>query len=149
MARGVNLVLLFLLVFVSPPIFANKVDEEESCRRYAGGQVYPEKTTISEHAVHWSKAQSTWVLCLRPAKHVDFKFSGNKRIFPAFIVRIWELLCRKSAFKFQNVVLTLFSILKREIIVHNREMFADNCSSIIFFFFLRALRLMSLNVRSC
>ena len=59
MARGVNLVFLFLLVFVSPSVFANKVDEEESCRRYAGGQVYPEKTTISEHAVHWSKAQST------------------------------------------------------------------------------------------
>lgn len=40
-------------------IFANKIeDEEESCRRYANGQVYPEKTTISEHAVHWSKAQS-------------------------------------------------------------------------------------------
>lgn len=53
-----RVILLFLLAFISPRIFANKVDEEETCRRYDGGQVYPEKTTISEHAVHWSKAQS-------------------------------------------------------------------------------------------
>lgn len=68
MAPRVGFVLLFLLVSVSPRIFANKVDEEETCRRYDGGQVYPEKTTISEHAVHWSKAQSKFDLC---AKHVD------------------------------------------------------------------------------
>ena len=49
---------LFLVAFISVCSFANKVDEEETCRRYAGGQVYPERTTISEHAVHWSKAQS-------------------------------------------------------------------------------------------
>ena len=48
-----------ILIFMPAHIFANKIeDEEESCRRYANGQVYPEKTTISEHAVHWSKAQS-------------------------------------------------------------------------------------------
>lgn len=58
MAPRVGILLLFLVAFISPRIFANKVDEEETCRRYAGGQVYPERTTISEHAVHWSKAQS-------------------------------------------------------------------------------------------
>ncbi|XP_015752406.1 PREDICTED: peroxiredoxin-4-like [Acropora digitifera] len=54
---------LFLLL-TAAVIFANKVDEEETCRRYANGQVYPEKTTISEHAVHWSKAQIS-----KPAPH--------------------------------------------------------------------------------
>ena len=58
MAERIFTVLLFLVAFISVCSFANKVDEEESCRRYAGGQVYPERTTISEHAVHWSKAQS-------------------------------------------------------------------------------------------
>jgi len=58
MAVGLSSLLLFFLAFVPARIFANKVDEEETCRRYANGQVYPEKTTISEHAVHWSKAQS-------------------------------------------------------------------------------------------
>ena len=38
--------------------FANKVDDEESCRVYAGGQVYPQERRTSEHALHWSKAQS-------------------------------------------------------------------------------------------
>ena len=38
--------------------FANKVDDEESCRVYAGGQVYPQERKTSEHALHWSKAQS-------------------------------------------------------------------------------------------
>ncbi len=38
--------------------FGNKVDEEESCRVYAGGQVYPQERKTSEHALHWSKAQS-------------------------------------------------------------------------------------------
>ena len=57
MACGV--VFFLVLAFVPAGIFANKVeDDEETCRRYANGQVYPEKTTISEHAVHWSKAQS-------------------------------------------------------------------------------------------
>lgn len=57
MACGV--VFFVVLAFVPAGIFANKVeDDEETCRRYANGQVYPEKTTISEHAVHWSKAQS-------------------------------------------------------------------------------------------
>ena len=36
----------------------NKVDDEESCRVYAGGQVYPQERRTSEHALHWSKAQS-------------------------------------------------------------------------------------------
>lgn len=58
MAPRVGVVFLFLVAFMSVCSFANKVDEEETCRRYAGGQVYPERTTISEHAVHWSKAQS-------------------------------------------------------------------------------------------
>lgn len=62
MARRVGVVLLFLVAFISVCSLANKVDEEETCRRYAGGQVYPEKTTISEHAVHWSKAQSKFSL---------------------------------------------------------------------------------------
>ena len=54
-----GVVLFVVLAFVPAGIFANKVeDDEETCRRYANGQVYPEKTTISEHAVHWSKAQS-------------------------------------------------------------------------------------------
>ena len=57
MACGV--VFFVVLAFLPAGIFANKVeDDEETCRRYANGQVYPEKTTISEHAVHWSKAQS-------------------------------------------------------------------------------------------
>ena len=38
--------------------FANKVDDKESCRVYAGGQVYPQERGTSEHALHWSKAQS-------------------------------------------------------------------------------------------
>ena len=38
--------------------FANKVDDEESCRVYAEGQVYPQERRTSEHALHWSKAQS-------------------------------------------------------------------------------------------
>ena len=52
-----------LAVFWCPRIFANKVDDEETCRTYAGGQVYPERTKISEHAVHWSKAQSEFKFC--------------------------------------------------------------------------------------
>ena len=47
-------VLLLSLLFS----FANKVDDEESCRVYAGGQVYPQERRTSEHALHWSKAQS-------------------------------------------------------------------------------------------
>ena len=38
--------------------FANKVDDEESCRVYAGGQVYPQERRTREHALHWSEAQS-------------------------------------------------------------------------------------------
>lgn len=39
--------------------YANKVEsEQESCRVYAGGQVYPQERRTSEHALHWSKAQS-------------------------------------------------------------------------------------------
>lgn len=38
--------------------FANKVENDESCRVYAGGQVYPQERRTSEHALHWSKAQS-------------------------------------------------------------------------------------------
>jgi hypothetical protein len=38
--------------------FGNKVEDEESCRVYAGGQVYPQERKTSEHALHWSKAQS-------------------------------------------------------------------------------------------
>lgn len=34
------------------------MDDEESCRVYAGGQVYPQERRTSEHALHWSKAQS-------------------------------------------------------------------------------------------
>ena len=58
MAARFGTVVLLLEVLAVACIFANKVDDEETCRRYANGQVYPEKTTISEHAVHWSKAQS-------------------------------------------------------------------------------------------
>ena len=58
MAPTFSGLLLFFLALVPSRIFANKVDEEETCRRYGNSQVYPEKTTISEHAVHWSKAQS-------------------------------------------------------------------------------------------
>ncbi|KXJ22794.1 peroxiredoxin-4 [Exaiptasia diaphana] len=36
---------------------ANKVEDEESCRTYAGGQVYPERSKTPEHAMHWSKAR--------------------------------------------------------------------------------------------
>lgn len=52
---------LFLGVFLLYSLsfsFANKVDGEESCRVYAGGQVYPQERKTSEHALHWSKAQS-------------------------------------------------------------------------------------------
>ena len=72
MATMVGAVFLFIVAFMSVSSFANKVDEEESCRRYAGGQVYPEKTTISEHAVHWSKAQSklSWLICLKTSENV-------------------------------------------------------------------------------
>ncbi|XP_067048857.1 peroxiredoxin-4-like [Acropora muricata] len=62
-SRSCAFLWLFLLL-TAAVIFANKVDEEETCRRYANGQVYPEKTTISEHAVHWSKAQIS-----KPAPH--------------------------------------------------------------------------------
>ena len=58
MALRFGAFLVLFIVLSSAYVFANKVDEEETCRRYANGQVYPEKTTISEHAVHWSKAQS-------------------------------------------------------------------------------------------
>ena len=37
--------------------FGNKVEDEGSCRVYAGGQVYPQERRTSEHALHWSKAQ--------------------------------------------------------------------------------------------
>ena len=37
--------------------FANKVDDEESCRVYAGGQVYPQERRTSEHALHWSSSK--------------------------------------------------------------------------------------------
>lgn len=35
---------------------------EETCRTYAGGQVYPDERKFGvEHALHWSKAQSMTV----------------------------------------------------------------------------------------
>jgi len=92
MATMVGAVLLFLVAFMSVSSFANKVDEEESCRRYAGGQVYPEKTTISEHAVHWSKAQSkislVWLkiflkTCILPHMFIQIKTIPK---FPVTIV---------------------------------------------------------------
>jgi len=91
MATRVGAVVLFLVAFMSVSSFANKVDEEESCRRYAGGQVYPEKTTISEHAVHWSKAQSkislVWLkiclkTCMLPRVFIQIK------IIPIFPITI-------------------------------------------------------------
>ncbi len=37
----------------------SKEGETESCRTYAGGQVYPQETKIGlDHALHWSKALS-------------------------------------------------------------------------------------------
>lgn len=51
-------ILSILLAFFTSQSFANKVEDEDQCRTYAGGQVYPERTRIPEHAMHWSKARS-------------------------------------------------------------------------------------------
>lgn len=58
-----------LLALFTSQSFANKVEDEDQCRTYAGGQVYPERTRIPEHAMHWSKARSEFenprvTLCL-------------------------------------------------------------------------------------
>lgn len=50
--------LLCILVVFFSFSFANKVEDEETCRTYAGGQVYPERSKTPEHAMHWSKARS-------------------------------------------------------------------------------------------
>ncbi|KAK3735814.1 hypothetical protein QZH41_019918 [Actinostola sp. cb2023] len=49
-------VLCFVVLFIAYS-FANKVEDEDLCRTYAGGQVYPERSKTPEHAMHWSKAR--------------------------------------------------------------------------------------------
>jgi len=47
--------------------------DEESCRTYAGGQVYPDERKLGvEHALHWSKAQIS-----KPAPHWEGKAVVN------------------------------------------------------------------------
>merc|ERR1719369_640474 len=49
---------LSAVIFVVGLSSLTYVTGEESCRNYAGGQVYPEDKKIGlEHAMHWSKAQ--------------------------------------------------------------------------------------------
>jgi len=46
------------LLLITTLSFINCATEGESCRNYAGGQVYPDDKKIGlEHAMHWSKAQ--------------------------------------------------------------------------------------------
>ena len=48
-------------LFVVATFFASfsRTKGEETCRTYAGGQVYPDERKLGvEHALHWSKAQS-------------------------------------------------------------------------------------------
>ena len=53
-----QLLVVFVFLLCLSFTFGNKVEDEESCRVYAGGQVYPQERKTSEHALHWSKAQS-------------------------------------------------------------------------------------------
>nr|AHL38196.1 peroxiredoxin 4 [Cyanea capillata] len=47
--------------------------DDESCRTYAGGQVYPQETKVGlDHALHWSKA-----LISQPAPHWEGKAVVN------------------------------------------------------------------------
>ncbi|XP_057308308.1 peroxiredoxin-2-like [Hydractinia symbiolongicarpus] len=48
----------FLLISFSIFVLSNCIKDEESCRTYAEGQVYPNERKLGlEHALHWSKAQ--------------------------------------------------------------------------------------------
>ena len=58
MAATARPFLLLLAVFGA--VFC-KDKEDESCRTYAGGQVYPQEVkTGLDHALHWSKALSEY-----------------------------------------------------------------------------------------
>lgn len=111
MAATVGTVLLFLVAFISVCSFANKVDEEETCRRYAGGQVYPERTTISEHAVHWSKAQSKLSLvslkiCLKTCMLPRVFIQKIISIFPVTIVYNAVFCLRKSCLQAEELIVS-------------------------------------------
>ena len=60
---NVGIVFCVVLLFTANS-FANKVEDEDQCRTYAGGQVYPERSKTPEHAMHWSKARSKFLYLL-------------------------------------------------------------------------------------
>ncbi|EDO28895.1 predicted protein [Nematostella vectensis] len=80
MATGALFVFCFaLFAFCSS---ANKVEDQDQCRVYAGGQVYPERTKISEHAVHWSKAQSSkfpYKVCIKQVMSNSHKINSPRK----------------------------------------------------------------------
>ena len=56
----------WVLFFVLLGAVLCKDKEDESCRTYAGGQVYPQEVkTGLDHALHWSKALSKYGGCAR------------------------------------------------------------------------------------
>ena len=51
---------MWMLFFLLGAVFC-KDKEDDSCRTYAGGQVYPQEVkTGHDHALHWSKALSEY-----------------------------------------------------------------------------------------
>ena len=66
MAATARPYLLLLVVFGA--VFCKDKDDE-SCRTYAGGQVYPQEVkTGLDHALHWSKALSEYDFCIIQAQ---------------------------------------------------------------------------------
>ena len=58
--RGSRWIILFVALGA---VFCIEKDDD-SCRTYAGGQVYPQEVkTGLDHALHWSKALSKYGLC--------------------------------------------------------------------------------------
>ena len=123
MATRVGAVLLFLVAFISVCSFANKVDEEETCRRYAGGQVYPERTTISEHAVHWSKAQSKLSL-------VWLKICLKTCVLPRVFIQIKTIPLSLVTIVYKAVFCFRKSSLQAEELIVSRQIRPEDCGEI-------------------
>ena len=62
MAAAASVSWVFLVVVFGVVFCKDK--EDDSCRTYAGGQVYPQEVkTGLDHALHWSKALSKFHPC--------------------------------------------------------------------------------------
>lgn len=69
---SINIFSIFLL---SALVFA---EDEGSCRSYAGGEVYPAQAKASGHSLHWSKAQSEFLICRFQKVRMKISFGSSK-----------------------------------------------------------------------